>query len=152
MGQKALRVAMVALAVAGAAACATAPKPKTRAQIEMAPRICSDFTVSLYFERNSAKVTREAQDVLATAQHLARGCQVKDVEVVGLADSAGAPDANLELSKRRGRAVTAALQRAGFEPETVTVSAVGEAGAQTGLGVAPLRRRADVNIHLVKTP
>jgi peptidoglycan-associated lipoprotein len=146
------RVTALALIAASAAACSHIHMPLTRAQIEKTPNPCVDFTASLYFERSSAKVTREAKDVLQGARAQTKGCLVSGVEVVGLADAVGAPDANLELSKKRALSVTAALAHAGFRDVTISAVAVGEAGSANAAGAVPLRRRADVIFHVSKQP
>jgi len=61
----------------------------------------------------------------------------------------GTPDSNLDLSKRRAEAVTAALADAGLPVGEFKVVAVGEKGAATADGRSrPLRRRADIVLHL----
>lgn len=113
------------------------------------PRTCQDVTVSIYFQRDSAVVTREARAVLKGVGDRARGCALGRVEVTGLADAAGDPDANLALSRRRADAVRAAVERLGFVTVDFQLGAVGERGAVTSSGDArPLRRRADVTFHL----
>lgn len=146
------RVALVGLAAAGMAACSHIHNPLTRAQLEKAPNPCVDFTLAIYFERNSAKVTREAKEVLKSAREQAKGCDVHGAEVVGLADAVGAPTTNLEISKKRALSVTAALAHAGFRDVTISAVAVGEAGSTSSAGAEPLRRRADITFHVTKTP
>lgn len=141
-----IAAAAIGMAVTG---CASGPWPKSRDQIEAVPPACDDFSVSIYFERDSAAVTREARQVLQGAAEAARGCVTRNVHVVGLADAVGAPGANLALSERRAAAVTSALARAGFRQVSFDVTAAGDAGAVTGEGEArPLRRRADVRFDL----
>ncbi|MDB5456403.1 MAG: flagellar motor protein MotB [Caulobacter sp.] len=131
------------------AGCATAPWPRSRAAIETPSASCDDFSVSIYFERDSAAVTKEARSVLTGAGAMAKGCQVNSVRVVGLADAVGAPGANQTLSEQRAKAVTAALDRAGFKAVEFDVAAAGDSGATTRDGEArPLRRRADVRFDL----
>lgn len=113
------------------------------------PKPCQDLTVSIYFQRDSAAITREARAMLKGAGETAKGCVLGQVEVTGLADSIGDPDVNLALSKRRAEAVRGAVQRLGFATVTFNVGAVGERGATTASGAdRPLRRRADVTFHL----
>lgn len=110
---------------------------------------CQDLTVSIYFERDSAAITREARAVLKGAGDMARGCALGQVDVVGLADSVGDPDVNLALSKKRAEAVQGAVRRLGFTTVNFQVGAVGESGAMTASGDdKPLRRRADVTFRL----
>ena len=141
-----------AAALAGlTGACAT--KPVGRAAIETPAAVCQPVSVSIYFEQNSSEVTREARAVIAGAGAMARGCKVDSVRVLGLADSPGAPDANLELSKARAASVTAALEAVGLRNAQFDVAAAGAAGSLTRQGeTAPLRRRADVVIAASAMP
>ncbi|WP_309603982.1 OmpA family protein [Phenylobacterium sp.] len=132
----------------GLGACATL-KPGRYRPAETAQR-CADQKVAVYFESESAEIGRESRAVISAAATASRSCRVASVEVVGLADATGAADANLELSKRRAASVTAALAAAGLPTTDVKITAGGQAGATTADGhSAPLRRRADVVMHLV---
>lgn len=133
------------------AGCASAPWRPTRAAIEALPPACANFQVSIYFERDQARVTREARSVLKSAGAMTRGCKVDRARITGLADAVGAPDANMELSRRRAEAVTRALIRAGLGKAEFDVAAAGDAGATTRAGAsAPLRRRADIVFEISK--
>jgi peptidoglycan-associated lipoprotein len=108
---------------------------------------CDDVSVGIYFEPNSADVSSEAKAVLRGAADQAKGCRVDGVDVLGLADAVGAPDANLKLSEQRAAAVTRTLR--GYGLGAVKVAAAGDIGAVTQAGAAaPLRRRADVIVKL----
>ena len=50
---------------------------------------CQDITAPVYFESNQAALTRESRRVIAMAAAGARGCTVKSVQVLGLADATG---------------------------------------------------------------
>lgn len=137
------------LAILGAAAVlsACAATPTGRAAIEKPASFCQPSSVSLYFEPNSATVTREAAAVLRGAANQAKGCRIDGVRVVGLADAAGTSEVNLALSKTRAAAVAAALQRAGLPAAEFDVAAAGDAGAVNLQGeAAPLRRRVDIRL------
>ncbi|WP_374469193.1 OmpA family protein [Phenylobacterium sp.] len=141
------RTAAVAALVAGLSACATVERARDR--IVRAPDRCTDRTVQIYFEPGVAEVTPEGRAVIRQAADDARGCEVRRVEVMGLADAAGAPAANLELSKRRAQSVTAALANAGLPAGEFALAAAGDTGAATPDGrTAPLRRRVDVILRL----
>lgn len=113
------------------------------------PNPCQDLTVSIYFQRDSTAITREARAVLKGAGDMAKGCVLGQVDVTGLADSVGDPDVNLALSKRRAEAVRGAVERLGFTTVNFNVGAIGESGAMTASGDdRPLRRRADVTFRL----
>ncbi|HQR88126.1 MAG: flagellar motor protein MotB [Caulobacter sp. 12-67-6] len=133
------------------AGCASAPWSASRAAIETQPPACADFQVSIYFERDEVKVTREARSVLNSARTMARGCKVEKARVVGLADAVGAADVNMDLSRARAVSVTKALTRAGFGQVEFDVAAAGDIGATTTAGAsAPLRRRADIFFDVSK--
>jgi peptidoglycan-associated lipoprotein len=121
-----------------------------RARVVKAAPSCTDQTVHIYFEQFSTQVTREGHAVLSAAAAQARPCKLTGVEVRGLADNVGGtPDSNLDLSKRRAEAVTAALAAAGLPGVEVKILAVGETGSTTADGRSkPLRRRADIILHL----
>ncbi|HYD97923.1 MAG TPA: OmpA family protein [Alphaproteobacteria bacterium] len=142
------RILMVMLAGAALAACAHADKPKTTVA-RFTP--CEDINVAIYFEPASAAINRDGRAVLRGAADQAKGCRVDRVDVVGLADAVGAPDANLALSEKRAASVTKTLHGLGLKD--VRVAAAGESGAiiQTG-AVAPMRRRAEVILRLSANP
>lgn len=134
----------VAMLLAG---CATVRNARDRI-VKPQPR-CADVTVQIYFEPDSAEVTSEGRAVLRAAADQARACRVAGVSVLGLADAAGAPGANLELSQRRAEAVTKALAATGLPAAAFDTSAAGQAGSMTASGdTRPLRRRADVTLKL----
>jgi outer membrane protein OmpA-like peptidoglycan-associated protein len=131
----------------GLGGCAATPTGRDRI-VKASPR-CTDQTVQIYFEPESAEVTKEGRAVLRAAAAQSKPCKVAGVDVLGLADGAGSAVANLDLSKRRAQSVTAALTAAGLPAGEFKVSAAGQAGAVTADGAAkPLRRRADVVLHL----
>lgn len=149
---KKVGLAMIGVVALGGlvAGCATkSPWPKSRSQIVQTAPSCEDFSVQIYFENKSAQLTNEARQVLKSADALATGCKVASVRVIGLADAAGAPAANLAVSKQRADAVTKALSKMGYGNVEFDVGAAGDAGATTSDGEArPLRRRADIRFDL----
>ena len=129
-------------------ACQTTSHRPARSLIQ-APVNCTDINFPIYFEPSSAVITREADRLVLAAKEQARSCAVTGIVVVGLADTPGTPNANLELSLRRAKAVAAELHKRGFTQAEFREAAVGAAGASTAAGAdRPLRRRADVSIHL----
>lgn len=133
----------------GLAGCAGGPMGRDR--IVKAPAVCQDITLPIYFEPNQAEVTREGRRVIAAGATQARGCTVTAVRVLGLADAAGDPAANLELSRRRAASVADAIQKAGLPAAEIDTAAAGQAGAVTPTGeVRPVRRRADVTLILAR--
>ena len=138
-------------ALVALAGCAETQGPwrTLRKPVAAAAPSCADFQSSVYFEQDSAALTKEARMVLSSAQAQAKGCAVKSVRVVGLADAVGASEANLALSKRRADAVSSALAKVGFAKVEIDRAAVGDAGAVAASGAAaPLRRRADILFDL----
>ncbi|WP_332765721.1 OmpA family protein [Phenylobacterium sp.] len=120
-----------------------------RDRIVTAPSRCEDVTVQVYFEPDSAQLTSEGRAVLAQASTQAKTCKVDRVTVLGLADAAGAPAANLELSKKRAASVSEALAATGLPAAEFDLTAAGQSGAITRSGdLQPLRRRADVTVEL----
>jgi outer membrane protein OmpA-like peptidoglycan-associated protein len=131
--------------VLGLSACTTTE----RQQIVRTPARCVDQTVQVYFEPQSWELTKEGRAVLDAAAGAAKGCRVTSVEVIGLADAAGAPAASLELSQKRAGSVAAALRADALPAAEFKVAAAGQAGAVTPEGHAqPMRRRADIVLHL----
>jgi peptidoglycan-associated lipoprotein len=109
---------------------------------------CVQVSFPIYFSENSDQLTDPARQALDVAARQVRGCRIDYVSVIGLTDSVGAADENLELSKRRASAVAAALQAAGLPAPKFEVRGLGERGATLADGkAAPLRRRTDVVIH-----
>ena len=133
----------------GAAGCSTM-SPSGRDRIVKATPHCTDQTVQIYFEQFSSEVTKEGRAVLAAAAQQSKPCKVASVDVLGLSDGVGGtPDSNLDLSKRRAEAVTAALAAVGLPAGEFKITAAGQTGAMTADGAAkPLRRRADIVVHL----
>ncbi len=121
-----------------------------RDRIVRAPKVCQDMTMPVYFEPNDAGITREGRRAIAAGAAEARGCQVDAVRVLGLADAAGEPAANLELSRKRAASVADAIQKAGLPAAEFEVAAAGQAGAVTSAGQVPVRRRADITLKLSK--
>jgi outer membrane protein OmpA-like peptidoglycan-associated protein len=139
----------VALGMAvGLAGCSTLTAGRDR--VVKAPPRCADQTAQIYFEQFSAEVTKEGRAVLAAAAAQSKPCKVTSVDILGLADNVGGtPDSNLDLSKRRAQAVTAALASVGLPAGEFKITAAGEAGSTTADGRSkPLRRRADIVVHL----
>ena len=113
------------------------------------PANCVDIDFPIYFEGGSASVTREADRRIVDASQRANGCRVTGIDVMGLADAPGAPEVNYLLSQRRAKAVAEALRRRGFRAVEPNEGAAGAINATAASGAErPLRRRADVAIHL----
>lgn len=143
---RSLTVAALA-ATAALGACSTLRD----SQVVRTPNRCVDQTVQIYFERFSSDLTPEGASVIKAAADAVRGCRIMGVDVLGLADAVGAPDANLELSEKRAQAVSRALTAAGLPAADMHLAAAGDAGALTASGKArPLRRRVDVTLRVAR--
>jgi len=137
------------VAAVGLSACTTMRSARDR--IVRAPATCQDVTIPIYFEPDAAQLTPEGRRVIASQAAQAKRCKVQGVRVLGLADAAGDPAANLELSKARAASVTDALMKAGLPPAEFDLTAVGQAGSLTSDGkIQPVRRRADITLKLAK--
>ena len=148
---KTLKIAALTAGLLALAACAETSGPwrTLKKPVAAAGPGCVGFTSSIYFDQDSADLTPEAKMVLASARGQARGCQVRSVRVVGLADAVGASEANLALSKHRADTVSAALANHGFGKADFDLAAIGDAGATAPSGAAaPLRRRTDIVFDL----
>ena len=122
-----------------------------RDAIVRAPATCQDVTIPIYFEPDAAQLTPEGRRVIASEAAQAKRCRIESVRVVGLADAAGDPAANLELSKSRAASVTDALMRSGLPSAEFDLTAVGQAGSLTTDGkIQPVRRRADITLKLAQ--
>ena len=134
-------------AATGLSACTT--MKSARDQVVRAPVTCQDVSIPIYFEPDQAQLTPEGRRVITSQANQAKRCKIEKVRVVGLADAAGDPAANLELSKARAAAVTDALMKAGLPPAEFDLTAVGQAGSVTPDGkLQPVRRRADITLKL----
>ena len=108
---------------------------------------CHNTTVTLYFETASDTVTDVGQQIVGITAKRLKSCPVKDLKLLGLADSSGQAAANLDLSKRRAQNVLDAFVKAGLAVPHFTLVAAGDKGAVAPSGaVEPLRRQVDVTV------
>ena len=135
---------LAALTVAGCETLGPPPQPYTGPVVAMQDT-CTDITASIYFERDSAALTRDATQVLRGIAAQAESCGFRTVNVYGLSDTVGTPAANVALSGRRAETVTRELAQLGYNEVTFKLVAAGEAGAAMPTGeVQPMRRRVDI--------
>ena len=114
---------------------------------------CGDQTATVYFEDGSSALTREAKSNLKLLRDAANHCQVGELKVVGLAGDPSGAAANMVLSQARATAVVKELQRHGFKPMAVVVTAMGDIDDTTSKGLErPMHRRVDVALHLTTKP
>lgn len=143
------RISIVAVLGLGLAASGCTTMGNSRDRLVKTEPVCEKATVPVYFEPDQAALTREGQRVISVAARAAKGCQIKSVQVVGLADAVGDPAANLELSRQRAASVAAAIGKAGLPAAQFDVEAFGQAGSVAPDGsVRPVRRRVDITLDL----
>lgn len=110
---------------------------------------CDPVSAEIYFEPDSAELGPEALGLITATAERAAGCKIEGVDVLGLADATGTPDANLTLSEARAATVAQALAKAGLPEAAFITQAAGQANAVTAEGVdRPMRRRADIRLRL----
>jgi outer membrane protein OmpA-like peptidoglycan-associated protein len=137
-------LALPALAAAALGGCSHMPMHHPKVLEQSA---CNDTTVSLYFEPGSDAVAGIGRRIIAETAKRLKGCPVRELNLVGLADAGGTPEANLEISKRRAEHVRDAFIASGLPVERFTLSASGEEGAVRPSGVVePVRRRVNVTV------
>lgn len=106
-------------------------------------------TYLVFFNLNSARLTPEAEDIVARAVTTAKGKGDAPIAITGFTDTTGTPQYNLRLSKRRAEAVADAMVSRGVSAGRITTDGVGENNllVPTGDGVAePQNRRAQIAI------
>ena len=137
---KRLGLILGALAVAGCAA-----TPLERSDLVAEPSVCAPQRFDVYFRDSEAGLTDAARHAISLTATQLQGCDIRKVEVVGLADARGGPTANLDLSERRALAVKEALEAAGWPAPVFSLVVAGESGSTTPGGVSePMRRRTVV--------
>ncbi len=140
-------VAIMALAGSGLAGCSlTEGMFKHRSDLVAEPGPCVSRRFEVYFADGEARLTETARQVIGMTATQLQGCDIRRVQVLGLADAhGGTPAVNQTLSERRALTVADALTAAGWPAPTFDVSAAGDAGATTGSGARePMRRRTEV--------
>ncbi len=130
------------------AACHTEPRPRPSGPLIVSPTACSDFTVTIYFERLSSHFNREADALLDEAVGRARNCTMSGTTIIGLADAPGSSEANQRLSQQRTAAVTRAMLKRGFMGFEFRSSPPDSGGITRTTQASPFRRRVDVVFHL----
>lgn len=132
------------IAATALAGCAT---PMRRDAVVVGEAVCVPSRFEVYFRENQAALTAAASQAIALQAERLHDCDVRRVQVLGLADATGASEANMTLSQRRARTVAEALAGAGLPAPVFDLSAAGDAGATTASGAEqPLRRRTEVLI------
>lgn len=137
---KRLIVLLGALAVAGCAG-----TPWERSDLVAEPSVCAPQRFDVYFRDSEAGLTDAARHAIGLTATQLQGCEIRKVDVIGLADARGGSTANLDLSQRRALAVAEALEAAGWPSPAFTLVGAGESGSTTTAGAnEPMRRRTEV--------
>lgn len=130
----------------GLTGCESTGMFNSRDQI-VASSSCAPQRFDIYFAESQAQLTDAARQAISMTASQVQGCDIRSVQVLGLADAQGTAEANLTLSERRARATSEALVRAGLPIPAFSVAAAGDVGATTAEGLRePLRRRTEVVI------
>lgn len=112
------------------------------------PEACNDEIVGMvFFDFDSAAITNEAGQTLATTQSNIRQCGWKSLSVVGHTDQAGSNAYNIGLSEERANAVAEALRARGVTIPVLT-EAMGESRPRVPLpdGTrSPQNRRVEIS-------
>ncbi len=100
-------------------------------------------TFVAYFGFNKDHVNADSRNMLAQVAN-AWKCRYVNLHLVGMTDTVGSADANMDLSRRRAEGVQAYLQRLGFRPNRITVEYIGKGDPlkATGEGVRLRSNRA----------
>ena len=132
----------VAILSCAAAAQQAAPTPPPAAGAGTPAEAEAEF-LKVYFPSGSARIAADQRGVLDEAVRTFRDGDPYVMIVSGLADTVGAPDANLDLSLRRATAVADALSARGIPIERLQVLGRGnsELAVRTGDGVAEAENR-----------
>lgn len=139
---------LIMLAGAALVACESGGRARDRAELVAAPTACGPQRFEVYFAEGEARLTDAARQAIGMTATRLQGCDIRKVNVLGLADATGGAAANLSLSERRAQAVAEALVAAGWPTPAFEVDAAGDAGAAGTDGVSePLRRRTEVLIE-----
>jgi peptidoglycan-associated lipoprotein len=119
-----------------------------RSAVVTEPEVCTARRFEVYFADSEARLTESARAAIAMTAAQLQSCEIRKVQVIGLADARGGASANQDLSERRARAVAEAFTAAGWPAPAFDVEAVGDAGAVTDSGVRePMRRRTEVLVE-----
>jgi len=139
-------LAVAALVAMGLSGCG-ASRFFDRDKVVATPSACTPQRMDIYFADGQATLTPPALQALSLMSTQLQNCGIKSVQVTGLSDARGAPEANLTLAQRRANAVAEAMASLGWPTPVFEVQAGGEAGASVSSAVQePLRRRTEVLI------
>ena len=138
--------ALIATALAGCSA--TRSVFSERSDLVVEPSRCATQRFEIYFADGEARLTPAARQTIGLTATQLQGCDIRRVQVLGLADARGGDAANQSLSERRAVVVRDALTAAGWPAPAFDVEAVGAEGAVVEGGARePMRRRTEVLVE-----
>lgn len=110
------------------------------------PANCYERDFNIYFVGQSSELSDEARQVMDLMGETVRGCDIRQVRVIGETDARGGATSNDEVSERRAQVIGEYLAaRVGWPRSRMVIAAAGERGAVTEEGLnVPVRRRARV--------
>jgi OOP family OmpA-OmpF porin len=111
---------------AEADAARNAAPPNTSAAAPTPVPVWHEIETEAYFPVNGVEITPEAQRDLSRVAERVRNADQASIRIVGYADTTGAEDSNLALSKRRADVVRAYLIRQGVPDGIIETAALGE--------------------------
>lgn len=131
----------------GSSECGVAANPKAH-----------DKLASVYFEFNSAKLTKKGKVTLDKLLKALRHKKIEAVTIAGYADAVGSDSYNLRLSEKRAHTVQSYLKAHGFTHSNTDIRALGKSAASSkckGLKADKLHscmqedRRVDIELSVV---
>ncbi len=110
---------------------------------------CSAARFPIYFAKGSDALSDQARAAIRAGADLVRTCQVREVDIFGLAEADGPAAVDMALSKRRAANVAQALAAAGLPEPLFDVEGLGVSTARTAQGrPAMLQRKTLVVIQV----
>ncbi|GAA0870377.1 hypothetical protein GCM10009116_22130 [Brevundimonas basaltis] len=136
------------IVVMGALVAGCAGTPWDRSDLVTEPGLCTPQRFDVYFRNGEAGLTDAARHAIGLTATKLQDCDIRKVNVIGLADARGGSEANMDLSERRALAVAEALQAAGWPSPVFSLVGAGDSGSVTAAGASePMRRRTEVLVE-----
>lgn len=104
----------------------------------------------LYFENDSANLTRASRATLREVLEVIRGRAPIDISVVGHTDTVGKKEYNYALSLKRAKAIASILRRNGVDPSILDITSHGKDNPLVPTGdqvPEPRNRRVEITIR-----
>lgn len=136
--------AIVGTAPAPEAAPAPEPEPEKRVEVRDNKIVINE---KVQFELDSAKILSESHSLLdEVAKVIKENPQIKEIQVEGHASAEGSDSHNMDLSKRRAKAVMTYLIKAGIGKKMLTSQGFGETRPLVQPGEDEKNRRVEFTI------